>query len=500
MSNKPEAFDLCILGCGSGGFAAAIRALDLGKKVCLIERGQIGGAGVMWGALASKTFWELSKDYAIAAKKDRGYSTAGLEVDFSKVKATVLEAVKEKQNQMHLQVRDFSPESRQGPGTLIYKKGSGSFTTQNRLVITSKDQKKEEITCENVLIATGSSPRTIPGIEIDQERIFDSDGILNLKTFPKKLMIIGAGIVGCEYATIFSNFRQTKVYLADHMQRILPYEDPDISNFVSSNLVNSGVKIFHSAILKDISRGSQDLTVTLEFAESRTKQIRVDAVLVAVGRTPNLAALQLENLSLSPDEKGELPTDHHCRVRQNVYAAGDVTQYPDLVNIAEMEGRYAVKHMFGIRQRPLNYRNMSTVMFFYPAVAAVGLNEKNCQQQRIPYRVAKYANALLPRAIAMRALNGFVKIIVSNDDDQLILGMRAAGPQVSHTIMSIAFLMDQGQSIQNVLKTVHPHPTISEGIQECLRLLLGESLYKPHTFPQHLKIRTWHPEKGFDKD
>ncbi|MDF1590480.1 MAG: FAD-dependent oxidoreductase [Desulfobacterales bacterium] len=269
---------------------------------------------------------------------------------------------------------------------------------------------------------------------------------------------------------------------------------------VDETLVNNSVKIFHSAKLKDITKGPKALTVTLEFAENRTKRLQVDAVLVSVGRTPNLAPLNLQNLSLSPDSQGELPTDHHCRVRQNIYAAGDVTQHPDLVNIAEMEGRYAVKHMFNIQQRPLSYHNMSTVMFFYPAVAAVGLNERNCQEQKIPYRVANYANALLPRAIAMRALNGFVKIIVSNDGDQLILGMRAAGPQVSHTIMSIAFLMDLGQGIQDVLKTLHPHPTMSEGIQECIRLLLGESIFKPHTFPQYLKIKNWHPERGFEKD
>jgi dihydrolipoamide dehydrogenase len=500
MSKDPEAFDLCILGCGPGGFAAAIRALDLGKRVCLIERGQIGGTGVMWGALASKTFWELSKDYAIAAKKDRGYQTAGLTVDFNKVRATVLEAVREKQTQMQSQVEDFSPGRWQGPGTLIYKAGIGSFIAQNRLLINYKDGRKEEIVADHVLIATGSSPRTISGIEIDQERIFDSNGILKLKKFPKKLMIIGAGIVGCEYATIFSNFKQTEVYLVDHMERIIPFEDPDVSNFVSSNLINNGVKIFHSAKFKTIHKGPEDLSVTLEFSGNRTKQLQVDAVLVSIGRMPNLEALNLKNLSLSPDSQGELPTDLHCRVRQNIYAAGDVTQHPDLVNIAEMEGRYAVKHMFDIKQRPLNYRNMSTVMFFYPAVAAVGLNEKNCQEQQIPYRVASYANALLPRAIAMRELNGFVKIIVSNDDDKLILGMRAAGPQVSQTIMSIAILMDLDHSIQNVLKTVYPHPTMSEGIQECLRLLLGESVFKPHTFPQYLKIRNWHPDRGFYRD
>jgi dihydrolipoamide dehydrogenase len=136
-------------------------------------------------------------------------------------------------------------------------------------------------------------------------------------------------------------------------------------------------------------------------------------------------------------------------------------------------------------------------MFFYPAVAAVGLNEKACQKRNLPYRVATYANHLVTRAIAMRATRGFIKIIISDDDQQKILGMRAAGPEVSSTIMSIALLMDQEKGIQDVVKSMYPHPTMSEGIQECLLLLLGNSIYKPMAFPDHLRIRSWHPQTGY---
>jgi dihydrolipoamide dehydrogenase len=489
-------FDLCILGCGSGGFAAAMRALDLGKHVCVLESDQIGGAGVRWGALASKTLWELAKDYAVASKKDRGYRATGLRVDFEAVKSTVYQAISERQNQMRLQIEAFSPDNHNGPGSLTFKSGTGSFISPNEVMVTDTNGRRETIAAAYFIIATGSSPRRIPGIDVDQEQILDSDGIMQLKKFPKRLLIIGAGISGCEYATIFSNFGQTKVYLVDHMERIIPYEDDDISRFVSTNLMDKGVSIYHSARLKDIARASDAMTATLEFPDGRLKKIRVDALLLSIGRKPNLADLNLGNLSISIGKSGDLESDSNCCVNNNIYAAGDVTAHPDLVNIAEMEGRYAVKHMFGIKQRPLNYRNMSTVMFFYPAVGAVGLNEKSCQQKQIPYRVAYYANALLPRAIAMRALNGFVKIIVNSRDDQRILGMRAGGPQVSNTIMSITFLMDLKQNIDHVLRSVHPHPTMSEGIQECLRLLRGESVYKPQTFPQLIKIRTWHPGDG----
>jgi dihydrolipoamide dehydrogenase len=173
-----------------------------------------------------------------------------------------------------------------------------------------------------------------------------------------------------------------------------------------------------------------------------------------------------------------------------------VTRHPALVNIAETEARYAVKHMFNAIRWPLRYSNMSTVMFFKPAVAAVGLNEQTCRKKKMPYRVAVYSNALVTRAIAMQATDGFVKIIVSDDDRQMLLGMRAAGPQASTTIMSIALLMDQEKGINDVLKSVHPHPTMSENIQECLRVLLGKSVYKPHAFPDYIQIRKWHPESG----
>jgi dihydrolipoamide dehydrogenase len=162
-----------------------------------------------------------------------------------------------------------------------------------------------------------------------------------------------------------------------------------------------------------------------------------------------------------------------------------------------MESRYAVKHMFGIKRWPLTYHNLSTVMFFYPAVAAVGLSEKECQERGIAYRVASYDNALVPRAIAMRATRGFIKILVSDDEALKLLGMRAGGPQVSNTIMSIALLMDQDKGIRDVLKSMYPHPTMSEGFQECLRLLLGKSIYKPQAFPNWLSVRRWHPEKGY---
>lgn len=497
--NVPEIYDLCVLGCGPAGFAGAMRALDFGKHVCIIEGAEIGGAGILWGALASKTMWEIAKDFAIASKQDRGYQATGLSVDYCAVRRTVLQAAKEKQYQMLSQIESYSPERWSGPGSLTLKGGWGKFLSKHTVEIQYPDGKREQVKAHYFLVATGSKPRGIPNVLVDQQRIFNSDGLLNLQCFPGRLVIIGAGIIGCEYATIFSNFGQTQVYLVDHAKRVISYEDEDVSSFVRDNLVSKGVKVIQSARLRTILPLAENLRVILDFDDGHSQVIEADAVFVSIGREIDRTRLGLDTLGIDTDKRGILRTDENCCVVDNIYAAGDITHHPALVNIAEMEGRYAVKHMFGKKRWPLNYDNMSTVMFFYPAIAAVGLSEKACRRKKIPYRVAYYSNALCNRAIAMRATHGFVKIIASDDEHHRILGMRAAGPQVSSTIMSIAHFMDQGQGVADVLKSVYPHPTITEGIEECLRMLLDKSIFKPHAFPELLQIRRWHPDMVAEK-
>jgi dihydrolipoamide dehydrogenase len=498
MSQSQRAhFDLCIIGCGPGGFAGAMRAIDAGKHVCIVERDEIGGTGVKWGALASKTMWELAKDFAVAAKTDRGYHSQELAVDYGALRETVLQAVKDKQYQMLSQIETFSPQCWKGSGSITLLRGTGRFISPHRIGVTLESGVQRDIEADYILITTGSKPRNLAGIRVDQRRIINSDGVLQLTQFPRRMMIVGAGVTGCEYATIFSNFRQTHVYLVDHQDRVIPFEDDDVSDFVSRNLAHNGVKIFHSAKLGKVEEKPEHLLATLTFDDGHAQVIEIDTLMLSVGREPCLESLNLEKAGIAPDADGYLACDDNCCVGGHIYAAGDVTHRPALVNMAVMESRYAIKHMFHVKRWPLTVHNMPTVMFFYPAVAAVGLGEKACQKRRIPYRAATYSNALLTRAIAMRATSGFVKIIISDDAQQKILGMRAVGPQVSNTIMSIALLMDQGKGINDVLKSMYPHPTMSEGIQECLRLLLGKSIHKPQAFPHHLRVKTWHPRIGY---
>ena len=494
-----DRFDVCVIGCGPGGFAAAMRAFDLGKNVCIVEGGHIGGAGIMHGALTSKTLWELAKDYAIAAAVDRGYRVAGLMVDYHSVLDTVIQAAKEKRYQILSQIETFSPPRWKGPGMLTLKRGYARFVDPHTISVLRQEGGDERVNAEHFVIATGSRPRDFPGIVVDNERIINSDGILSFREFPKRLLILGAGIVGCEYASIFSNFGQTQVHLLDRQPRIIPFEDEDISRFVSQNLEHKGVVIHHNAILRAIHKRPDFLEVVVDYEDGRSQVLEVDAALVSVGRVPNLGSLGLERIGISQNARGALDTDGHCCVRDNIYAVGDVTQHSALFNVAEMEGRHAVRAMYGKVKTPLRYHNMSTIMFFNPEVAVVGLNEQQCQAEKIPYRVAYCSNALVNRAIAMRRTDGFVKIIASEDGRNRILGMRAAGPQASSTIMVIANLMDQDRGLDEMMKSIHPHPSITEGIQECLRLMTGKSIHKPLVFPDSMRIRAWHPEDGYSE-
>ncbi len=489
-------YDVCVIGSGPGGFAAAMRGFDFGKKVCLVEGGHIGGAGILHGAMTSKTMWELAKDYANASSVDRGYRAAGLMVDYKAVLDTVVQAAKEKQYQLLSQIETFAPHRWTGKGSITLKRGMARFRDMHAVDVALADGGSERVTADYFVIATGSRPRHFQGVEIDGQRVISSDGILSFTAFPKRLLILGAGIIGCEYATIFSNFAQTKVHLLDRQSRVIPFEDEDVSAYVSHNLEGKGVTIHHNAILRGIAKRPEFLEVTVDYEGGRSQVLEVDAALVSVGREPNLSSLGLENLGITVNARGGLDADGNCCVKENIYAVGDVTQRSALYNVAEMEGRYAIKAMYGRNKYPLRYHNMSTIMFFNPEVAVVGLNEQQCRAQGIPYRVGYFSNALVNRAIAMRRTDGFVKILVSEDGNNRILGMRAAGPQAGSTIMVVAHLMDQDKGLEDIMKSIHPHPSITEGIQECLRLLMGKSIHKPLVFPDAMRIRAWSPEDG----
>jgi len=491
---KKLKFDICVIGCGPAGFSAAMRSYDFDNHVCIIEGNQVGGAGIHDGALSSKTMWEISKDYSTAKRNDRGYNASSLSVDYEQVRDTVYQAVREKQYQIHSQIETFSKKE-ESTKSLTLIRGWGKFSKSKTLVVAQEDGVNIEIEAEDFIIASGSHPRKHPTLEVDGKRIITSDHILSLENFPRRMLIIGAGVVGCEFATIFAEFGQTQVHLLDSQERVIPFEDDDVSDYANQMLQDIGVNIYHKARLRGIHKYNTHIDVTLEYRDGHTKVFAVDTILISIGRVPTVKKLGLENIGIELTERNLLQVDDSCCVADNIYAVGDISGNAALVNIAEMEGRFAAKAIDGKIGHPLRYRNMSTIMFFNPEIAMIGRSEKDCQAEKRAYKVVFYKNALVSRAIAMRETDGFFKMIVSDDDDPKLLGMRVAGPQAAASIMYVATLMDHRTRLSDIMKTVHPHPSTTEGIQECLRLLHEKSIYKQEAFPQFISVRTWRPEE-----
>ncbi len=491
-------FDVCVIGSGPAGFAATMRSYDFGNHVCIIEGGDIGGASIYGGVLISKTMWELSSNYSVAKRTDRGYRASGLSIDYDKVRDTVFEAAKEREYQLLSQIETFTKRSdSQKSITLI--RGWAKFESVKRVIVTQKDGETLEIEAENFVIATGSHPRKHPLFEIDGEKIITSDHILKLKKFPKRILIVGAGIVGCEFATVFANFGETKVHLLDSQERVIPFEDDDVSTYASDRLSDIGVNIHHQATLREVRREENHMDIVLDYRDGHTEVIAVDVVLISIGRVPTVKKLGLENIGVELTDRDLLNVDKNCRVRDNIYAAGDISGGPALVNIAEMEGRFTAKAIENKITFPLRYRNISTIMFFNPEISAIGLNEKECREKNIAYKVVTYKHSLVARAIAMRETNGFFKLIVTDEENPKVLGMRAAGLQAAASIMYIATVMDHHkQHVKDIMKTIHPHPSMTEGIVECLRILVGKSILKPEAFPDYISFKVWRPILGAD--
>ncbi len=478
-----EKYDLCVIGGGPAGYAAAMRAIDFGKKVLLVEKGKLGGYGIYDGALASKTMWEISNK--IKTVKDEIGQDKRIDLPFSKVKEIIDEALFERKFQLSCHLRIIHAET----SLINYEKGTASFVDEKTILVTKSDGNSFKVRAENTIIASGSRPRTLPNIKVDEKVILTSDGILHLDEFPKSMVILGAGVIGCEFATMFSNFGQTKVHLIDKAERILPFEDKDVEDVVATNLEENGVVIHRGAQLIRMDHLGDKVEYEIENTDGSREVIQVEKAMLSIGRVPNVEDLNLKSAGVNMSKRGVHIGDEDTRTNiPHIYAVGDVSGHLALVNVGEREARHAVVKMFAdFPVQPIHYENISTIMFLNPEVAAVGLNEQKAEELNIPIRVSKVDYSTIARAIAMRKTNGFFKIIVSDDEDMKILGMRAIGEHASSAIQSVALLMYMNKGIDELAHMIHPHPSIVEGVQECVRMLLGKSVYKSSIFKDKLK-------------
>ncbi len=482
-----EKFDLVVIGAGPSGYAAAMRAIDFKKKTLLIEKNMVGGAGVTNGALSSKTWWELSREAAYFRKNLKRFNLEVPSINYSEIQSEVRRAVDERKSMLEEHIRLM--ENSHHADLLTFKKGNAKLISQNEIEIDMGAYAKEKIWAENIILATGSRPRYLAELPIDEKIVMTSDGIEDMDDFPESIVIVGAGVIGCEYATIFSGFGKTKVHLIDKGARILPFEDDDIVRVIERNMENSGVLIHRNSRLTRMEIKHERVEYELEYDDGGKEIFNVQKALVAVGRTPNYEDLWDDNVEISITKRGIEDNDTQTNI-SNIYAVGDITADISLVNVGELEGRYAVEKIFGKPSRKLIYENISTIMFLNPEVASVGANETQAREKGLDYKVVTLDYSCIPRAIAKRNTQGFIKLLVTNDEAMKILGLKVVGNHASSAIQAVALLISMDKGIEELAECVHPHPSITEGIQECVRILLGKSLFKPSALREKLTCRT----------
>lgn len=484
-----EHFDLCVIGGGPSGYAAAMRALDLGLRTVLIERERIGGTGIYNGALTSKTLWELSQRVTSANEVIRERGRTPFRLSWEEISKTLNEAVFERKYlyACHMQLLANAGDR------FKHERGMARFIDPHTVAV-SRAGEQFNIRADHFIIATGSRPRRVPEIAVDERRILSSDGIFRIDDLPESIVIVGAGVIGCEFATIFSNFGRTRVHLIDRAERILPFEDEDVSELVASQMERKGVVIHRGARLERMTALPDGVEYTLAYADGRTETVVVERALLSVGRVPNLEDIGLEHIGVRMDTaKGLIAVEDTRTSVPHIHVVGDATGTNMLVNLGELEGRHAAEAIAGMPVRALSYANVSTIMFLDPEVAGVGLNEQDLIRKGIPHRTARIDYACIARAIAMRRTKGFFKLIVTDDDEMRVLGMRAVGEHASSAIEAVALMMRTGISIRELAELVHPHPSITEGVQECARMLLGTSLFKSPVFGDKMRCTTWRP-------
>ena len=481
-----EKYDLVVIGAGPSGYAAAMRAMDFKKKTLLIERDKVGGAGVINGALSSKTWWELSRGVAAFRRDLKKFNLHVPDVNYREIQQEVRKAIDERNGMLEehmLQMQD----SRHAH-LLKFKRGTARLVSKNEVEIAGETG-KEIVAADYIIMATGSRPRYLPELPIDEKIVMTSDGIEHMEDFPESMVIVGAGVIGCEYATIFSGFGKTKVNLIDKGDRILPFEDEDVVQVIERNMENSGILIHRNSRLTCMEIKNGRVEYELEYTDGTKANFNVEKALVAVGRTPNYEGLWDETLGVDFTKRGIKDNETQTNLG-NIYAVGDLTADISLVNVGELEGRHAVEKIFGNPQRKLVYENISTIMFLQPEVAGVGHNEVSARAKGIDYKVVTLDYSCIPRAIAGRNTQGFIKLLVSNDEHMKILGLKIIGHHASSAMQAVALLISMDRGIEELAECVHPHPSITEGIQECVRMLLGKSLFKPEAMKGKLSART----------
>ena len=452
-------FDLVVIGGGPGGYVCAIRGAQLGlKTACVESRGALGGTCLNVGCIPSKSLLNLSENYH-KAKKD--FSNQGIEISDIKLNINKMMSNKEKSVQVLTKGVEFLFKKNK----VTYFKGKGVIFSKNDIVVYGSDNKRTNIKAKNIVIATGSSPTSLPGIEIDEKNIVSSTGALSFSKVPKDLVVIGGGYIGLEMGSVWSRLG-SNVTVIEYLDFITPGMDREVSNEFQKILTKQGIKFKLNNKVTSVTNVKNKVVVDYTNNTSAVRERQeCDKVLVSVGRKPYTEGLNLSKVGIKKDDKGRIEVNEKLQTSlKNIYAIGDVIKGPMLAHKAEEEG-IAVAEIIAGQAGHVNYDVIPGVVYTSPEVATVGKTEEQLKNEKKSYKVGKFPFLANSRAKVNNETDGFVKILADSKTDK-ILGAHIIGPHCGDMIAEMALAMEFGASAEDIARTCHAHPTHTEAVKE----------------------------------
>ena len=453
-----NSFDVIIIGGGPGGYVCAIRAAQLGlKTACIESRGTLGGTCLNVGCIPSKSLLNLSESFH---KAQKNFNSQGIEFTGLKLNLDKMMMNKNKSVQVLTKGIEFLFKK----NNVAYVKGKGVLFSKNDVVV-YEGEKKTSYKAKNIVIATGSAPTSLPGIEIDEENIVSSTGALAFKEVPKKFIVIGGGYIGLEMGSVWSRLG-SDVTVLEYLDHITPGMDKEISTEFMKILTKQGFKFkLNSKVTSVSNKGSQVAVTFTNNQTSKEEIILADKVLVSVGRKPYTEGLNLTKMGIKKDKQGMIEVNKKLQTSiDNIYAIGDVIKGPMLAHKAEEEG-IAVAEIIAGQAGHVNYDIIPGVIYTSPEVAVIGKTEEQLKKENIDYKVGKFPFIANSRAKVNNETDGFVKILADNETDR-VLGVHIIGPHTGDMIAEMALAMEFGASAEDIARTCHAHPTHTEAVKE----------------------------------
>lgn len=469
-----EEYDLVILGGGTGGYVAAIRASQLGLKTALVEKGKLGGTCLHKGCIPSKALLRSAEVYAQTKHSEEfGVLTSDVSVNFTKVQDRKGKIV----DQLHKGVQHLMKQGKidvyEGLGRIL---GPSIFSPMPGTISVEMNNGEDNamLVPKNVIVATGSRPRTLPGLEIGG-KVMTSDEALSMEEIPKSIIIVGGGVIGIEWASMLADFG-SDVTVIEYADRIIPTEDKEISKEMQRLMKKKGVKIVTSAkVLPETLKQGDTVAISAE-VKGEQKEFTAEKVLVSVGRQANVEGIGLENTDIQV-EKGYIATNEFFQTKEShIYAIGDVIGGLQLAHVASHEGIVAVEHIAGENPHPIDYDLVSKCIYSAPEAASVGITEDQAKEKGFKVKTGKFSFKAIGKALVFGESDGFVKIVADEETND-ILGVHMIGPHVTDMISEAGLAKVLDATPWEVAHTIHPHPTLSEAIGEAALAVDGKAIH-----------------------